>query len=146
MGDLAVERYKNYVKAATDNWKKKADAPGKKLLELDGKITALQAKKPISAADQAQLDKYEVEYTANRAKIEKANKELELELAVYPVKLEKTKQNAAEIDMLPKEIKAIIKAKGIPIGKNVVIAPDNVNFDFKAMKLKSLGFKITWRF
>lgn len=56
-----------------------------------------------------------------------------------------TPANEKELVRLPDFIKEIIKAKGISLGKGVSIAPD-VKFDFKAVKLKDFGLKITWRF
>lgn len=49
----------------------------------------------------------------------------------------------AELLKLPDWLKGIIKAKGIPLGKGVSIAPD-IDFDFKNFKLKSLGVQVRW--
>jgi hypothetical protein len=52
------------------------------------------------------------------------------------------KADENELKKLPAWLKEIIKKKGIPLGK-IVITPD-VEFDFKAKKLKKLGITIKW--
>ena len=47
-----------------------------------------------------------------------------------------------ELKKLPAWLKEIIKKKGVPLGK-FIITPD-VEFDFKAKKLKKLGITIKW--
>lgn len=52
------------------------------------------------------------------------------------------KADENELKKLPVWLREIIKKKGIPLGK-FVITPD-VEFDFKAKKLKKLGITIKW--
>ena len=53
------------------------------------------------------------------------------------------KADEKELMKVPGWLKDIIKAKGIPLGKGVSIAPA-IDFDFKKKKLKSFGIKVTF--
>ena len=144
MSDIATDKYKDAVKKAADRWKAKLEGPAKQLVKLDEEITQLEARKPAAAADQKKLGDARKAYAALRKQIETANDELRLDLML----LEPPKQTTAnenELVKLPDFIKEIIKARGVPLGKGVSIAPD-IKFDLKAMKLKDAGLKITWRF
>jgi predicted nucleic acid-binding Zn-ribbon protein len=144
MSDIATDKYKDAVKRAAERWKAKVEGPAKQLVKLDDEITKLEAKKPPGDDDKKQLAEAKKSYAALRKQIETANDELRLDLMLLePPKL--TPANEKELLKLPDFIKDIIKAKGVPLGKGVSIAPD-IKFDFKAMKLKEFGLKVTWRF
>ena len=144
MSDIATDKYKDAVKRAVDRWRSKVEGPAKQLVKLDDEITKLEAKKPAADDDKKKLDEAKKTYAALRKQIETANDELRVDLML----IEPPKQSSAnekELLKLPDFIKEIIKAKGVPLGKGVSITPD-IKFDFKAMKLKDAGLKITWRF
>jgi hypothetical protein len=71
--------------------------------------------------------------------MDKASLELRLNLIAIDLP---PKADENELKNLPTWLKEVIKKKGIPLGK-VVITPD-VEFDFKAKKLKKLGITIKW--
>ena len=144
MSDIATDKYKAAVKSAADRWKAKVQGPAKQLVKLDGEVTALEAKKPVGADDKKKLDESKKAYTALRKQIETANDELRLDLMLLEPP-QKNADNEKELVKLPDFIKEIIKARGVPLGKGVSIAPE-IKFDFKAMKLKEFGLGITWRF
>lgn len=144
MSDIATDKYKDAVKRAVDRWKSKLEGPAKQLVKLDTEITQLEAKKPASDDDKKKLGEAKKTYATLRKQIETANDELRLDLMLLePPK--QTSANEKELMTLPDFIKELIKAKGVPLGKGVSITPD-IKFDFKAMKLKDAGLKITWRF
>ena len=144
MGDIATDKYKDAVKRAADRWKGKVEGPAKQLVKLDEEITTLEGKKPPGDDDKKKLTEARKSYTVLRKQIETANEELRLDLMLLEPPA-KTDANEKELLKLPDFIKDIIKARGVPLGKGVSIAPI-IKFDFKAMKLKELGLNITWRF
>ena len=144
MSDIATDKYKDAVKRAVDRWRSKVEGPAKQLVKLDAEITELEAKKPAGDDDKKKLGEAKKTYATLRKQIETANDELRLDLMLLePPK--QTSANEKELMTLPDFIKDLIKAKGVPLGKGVSIAPE-IKFDFKAMKLKDAGLKITWRF
>jgi hypothetical protein len=137
MSDIATDKYKDAVKRAVERWRSKVEGPAKQLVKLDEEIARLQG-------DKQKLDEAKKAYVALRKQIETANDELRLDLMLLePPK--QTPANEKDLLKLPDFIKELIKAKGVPLGKGVSIAPD-IKFDFKALKLKEFGLKITWRF
>ena len=146
MGDIAVENYKKSVTRIVERWKGKIATPAKELVKLDEQLNDFKGKKPpLSDEDKKKLGELKEDYLKYKKQIEKANMELKLDLSLIEPP-EKTKANEKELIKLPGFIKDIIEAKGLPIGKNVSIAPSDVDFDLKQMKLKGLSFEITWRF
>lgn len=145
MADLSVENYQRSITRIVERWAAKIAKPAKELVELDEEIRKLQAKKPPTDDDKKKLESLKKDYLVQRRLIEKANMELRLDLSLVdpPVK---TKANEKDLIKVPDFIKRIIDAKGLPIGKGVSIAPGDVDFDLKAMKLKGLSFEITWKF
>ena len=144
MSDIATDKYKDAVRRVADRWKSKVEVPARQLVKLDDEITKLEAKKPASDDDKKKLGEATKAYTTLRKQIETANAELRLDLMLFePPK--QTSANEKELLKLPDFIKEIIKAKGVPLGKGVSITPD-IKFEFKAMKLKDVGLKVTWRF
>lgn len=144
MSDIATDRYKDAVRRVVENWRSKTERPAKQLVKLDEEIARLEAKKPPGDEDKKKLDEAKKAYAVLRKQIETANDELRLDLMLLEPPA-KSPANEKELLKLPDFIKEMIKAKGVPLGKGVSIAPD-VKFDFKALKLKDVGLKITWRF
>ena len=124
MSDIKTDLYKKAVEAAVDRWKAK-------LVKIGAKADKIRAANPKAGEkDFAALDK----------EIDNATLELKLDVVSLEVPKEAPK---SELDKLPDWLKAMIKAKGIPLGKGVSIAP-SVDFDFKNFKLKSLGVTVRW--
>ena len=144
MGDIATDKYKDAVKRAVERWRSKLEGPAKQLVKLDDEITGLESRKPASDEDKKKLAESKKTYAALRKQIETANAELRVDLMLLDPPA-KTAANEKELLKLPDFIKEIIKAKGMPLGKGVSIAPD-ITFDFKALKLKDVGLRVTWRF
>lgn len=144
MGDIATENYKKSLTRVVERWKAKVEGPAKKIVEIDQAIDKLEAKKPPSDDDKAKLEELKKAYVAQRKLIDKANLELRTDM-LFVEPPQKTPSNEKELIKLPDFIKEIIKAKGVPLGKNVSIKPD-IKFDLKAMKLKEASLTITWRF
>lgn len=144
MSDIATDKYKDGVKAAAARWRAKVEGPAKQLVKLDDEIGRLEAIKSPSDDDKKRLDAAHKAYAGLRKQIETANDELRLDLLLLEPP-PKTAANEKELIELPKFIKDVIRAKGVPLGKGVSIAPE-IKFDFKAMKLKEFGLGITWRF
>ena len=144
MSDIATDKFKDAVKRAVERWRSKLEGPAKQMVKLDGEISGLEARKPASDDDKNKLAEAMKAYAALRKQIETANDELRVDLMLLDPPA-KTAANEKELLKLPEFIKEIIKAKGVPLGKGVSIAPD-VKFDFKALKLKDVGLKVTWRF
>jgi len=144
MSDIATDKFKDAVKRAVERWRSKLEAPAKQLVKLDSEISGLEARKPASDDDKKKLAEAMKAYAALRKQIETANDELRVDLMLLDPPA-KTAANEKELLKLPEFIKEIIKSKGVPLGKGVSIAPD-VKFDFKALKLKDVGIKVTWRF
>ena len=144
MSDIATDKYKDAVRRAVERWRSKVEGPAKQLVKLDDEIPGLEARKPPSDDDRKKLGESKKAYAGLRKQVETANDELRVDLMLLDPP-EKTTANEKELLKLPDFIKEIIKAKGVPLGKGVSIAPD-VKFDFKALKLKDVGLKVTWRF
>ena len=144
MSDIATDKYKDAVKLAVGRWRSKVEGPAKQLVKLDAELTELEGKKPATDDDKKKLEAAKKTYGTLRKQIETANDELRIDLMLLePPK--QTPANEKELVKLPDFIKDLIKAKGVPLGKGVSITPD-IKFDFKAMKLKEAGLRITWRF
>lgn len=144
MSDIATDKYKDAVRRAVERWRSKVEGPAKQLVKLDSDISELEARKPAGDDDKKKLGEAKKGYAALRKQIETANDELRVDLMLVEPPA-RTAANEKELLKLPDFIKEIIKAKGVPLGKGVSIAPD-VKFDFKALKLKDFGLKVTWRF
>ncbi len=140
MSDIKVEQYKKGVERAVDRWKTKIEKIGEKADKLREALAKLKAIKDPTPDDKKKIEACEKGFDALDKEVDKATLELKLDVMLLDVPKEAPK---AELLKLPDWLKGIIKAKGIPLGKGVSIAPD-IDFDFKNFKLKSLGVKVRW--
>lgn len=140
MGDIAVENYQKSVTKILDIWAKEADRIGKELAGVNAELDKLEALQSPSADDKKRIEELKKKREACYKKMNDASAELRINLML--IQLPPT-ANEKELVKLPAWLKEIIKKKGIPLGKDVVITPD-VEFDFKAKKLKKLGITIKW--
>ncbi len=138
MGDIYVESYKKSAEKILDRWGKEMDKLGKDLAPIDEQLTKLQAVKSPDAATKKQIDDLRKQQDAIQKQIDKASANLRVNMMLIDVP---PQANEKEVMKLPGWLKDIIKQKGIPLGKDVSIAPD-VSFDFKNKKLKSIGITI----
>jgi hypothetical protein len=139
MGDIAVENYQKSVIKILDIWAKEADRIGKELATVNTELDKLEALQNPSPDDKKRIDELKKKREACYKRMNEAS--LELRLNLMDIDLP-PKADEKELIKLPSWLKEIIKKKGVPLGK-VVITPD-VEFDFKARKLKKLGITIKW--
>ena len=140
MSDIAVENYKKSVVKLFDIWGKEVERIGKELAAVDAALDKLEAIKTPGPDDRKKIQELTKKRAACRKRIDDATASLRLNLIVIALP---PKADEKELVKLPAWMKEIIKKKGIPLGKNVSIAPD-IGFDFKAKKLKSFGVTIRW--
>lgn len=140
MGDIAVENYKKSVARILEIWGKEAERIGKELASVNAEIDKLEALQNPGPDDKKKLEEFKKKRDLCHKKMESVADSLETNLNV--IKLPPN-TDEDELKNLPAWIKEIIKKKGIPLGKGIVITPD-VEFDFKAKKLKKLGITIKW--
>src|SRR5215831_2142374 len=139
MGDIAVENYKKSVTEYLNIWAKEADRIGKELAGVNAELDKLEALQNPSPDDKKRIDELKKKREACYKRMNEASLELRLNLMGIDLP---PKADEKELIKLPGWLKEIIKKKGVPLGK-VVITPD-VEFDFKARKLKKLGVTIKW--
>jgi hypothetical protein len=139
MGDIAVENYQKSVSKILDIWAKEADRIGKELTAVNTELDKLEALQNPGPDDKKRIEELKKKREACHKRMNEASMELRVNLMLIELP---TKADEKELLKLPAWLKEIIKKKGIPLGK-VVITPD-VEFDFKAKKLKKLGITIKW--
>ena len=139
MGDIAVENYQKSVTKILDIWAKEADRIGKELAAVNAELDKLEALQNPSPDDKKRIEELKKKREACYKRMNEASMELRVNL--MGIQVPPTAEED-ELKKLPGWLKEIIKKKGIPLGK-VVITPD-VEFDFKAKKLKKLGITIKW--
>jgi len=139
MGDIAVENYQKSVTKILDIWAKEAERIGKELATVNTELDKLEALQNPGPDDKKRIEELKKKREACYKRMNEASTDLRVNLMVIELP---PKADEKELVKLPAWLKEIIKKKGIPLGK-VVITPD-VEFDFKAKKLKKLGITIKW--
>ena len=139
MGDIAVENYKKSVTEYLNIWAKEADRIGKELAGVNAELDKLEALQNPRPDDKKRIDELKKKREACYKNMDKASLELRLNLISIDLP---PKADDKELKNLPTWLKELIKKKGVQLGK-AVITPD-VEFDFKAKKLKKLGITIKW--
>jgi hypothetical protein len=139
MGDIAVENYKKSVTEYLNIWAKEADRIGKELAGVNAELDKLEALQNPGPDDKKRIDELKKKREACYKRMNEASLELRLNLIAIDLP---PKADDKELKNLPTWLKELIKKKGVQLGK-VVITPD-VEFDFKAKKLKKLGITIKW--
>jgi hypothetical protein len=139
MGDIAVENYRKNVTRYLDIWSKEAVRIGNELKAVNTELDKLEALQNPGPDDKKRIEELEKKRENCYKQMDAASMELRVNL--MSVQLPPT-GDEDELKRLPGWLKEIIKKKGVPLG-NVVITPD-VEFDFKAKKLKKLGITIKW--
>jgi hypothetical protein len=141
MGDaIAVENYKKRVVRYFDDWSSEAASVAKALAPITAEIAKLEADKTPGPDDKKRLAELKAKCSALHKRMDAASESLRVNLMLNESLPEADEK---ELVKLPGWLKEIIKAKGIPLGKGVSIAP-KVDFDFKSKKLKSFGITIKW--
>jgi seryl-tRNA synthetase len=139
MGDIAVENYQKNVTKYLEIWSKEAARIGNELKALNAELDKLDTLQNPGPDDKKRIEELEKKRENCYKKMDEAS--LELRVNLMSVQVPPT-ADQDELKKLPGWLKEIIKKKGVPLGK-VVITPD-VEFDFKAKKLKKLGITIKW--
>jgi|KBSMisStaDraftv2_1062788.scaffolds.fasta_scaffold593553_2 hypothetical protein len=139
MGDIAVENYQKNVTKYLDIWSKEAIRIGNDLKAVNTELDKLEALQSPGPDDKKKIEELKKKREACYKRMDEASMELRVNL--MSIQLPPT-ADEDELKRLPGWLKEIIKKKGVPLGK-VVITPD-VEFDFKAKKLKKLGITIKW--
>lgn len=139
MGDIAVENYRKSVTKILDVWGKEAERIGKELAAVNAELDKLQALQNPSADDKKRIEELKKKRDACQKRMDDASASLRINLIAIEIP---PNADEDELKKLPAWLKEIIKKKGIPLGK-IVITPD-VEFDFKAKKIKKLGITIKW--
>jgi len=140
MSDLDVEAYKKGVVKAVDRYETKLEKIGKELAPIDADLAKLEAIDQPGPDDKKKIADLRKQRDALRDKADTAGVELRLDLMLIEPP---AKADPKELVKLPDWMEKLIKAKGIPLGKGVSIRPD-IDFDFKAKKLKRVGIVITF--
>ena len=139
MGDIAVENYQKNVTKYLDIWSKEADRIGNELKAVNAELDKLAALQNPGPDDKKRIEELKKKREACYKRMNEASMELRVNLMSVQVP---PTADEDELKRLPGWLKEIIKKKGVPLGK-VIITPD-VEFDFKAKKLKKLGITIKW--
>jgi hypothetical protein len=139
MGDIAVENYQKNVIKYLDIWSKESVRIGNELKAVNTELDKLEALQNPGPDDKKRIEELEKKRENCYKKMDVASMELRVNLMSVQVP---PAADEDELKRLPGWLKEIIKKKGVPLGK-VVITP-NVEFDFKAKKLKKLGITIKW--
>jgi hypothetical protein len=137
---IALDNYKKRIIRYVDDWSAEAVQVAKELAPLMAEIEKLEANKSPQPADKHRLAELKVKCSALHKRMAGATENLRLNLIVN---LDVPAADEKELVKIPGWLKGIIKAKGIPLGKGVSIAP-SVDIDLKAKKLKSFGITIKW--
>jgi seryl-tRNA synthetase len=139
MGDIAVENYQKNVSKYLDIWAKEAARIGNELKAVNAELDKLEALQNPGPDDKKRIEELKKKRENCYKQMDAASMELRVNLMSIQVP---PTADEDELKRLPGWLKEIIKKKGVPLGK-VVITPD-VEFDFKAKKLKKLGITIKW--
>jgi DNA repair ATPase RecN len=139
MGDIAVENYQKNVSKYLDIWAKEAARIGNELKAVNAELDKLEALQNPGPDDKKRIEELKKKRENCYKQMDAASMELRVNLMSIQVP---PTADEDELKRLPGRLKEIIKKKGVPLGK-VVITPD-VEFDFKAKKLKKLGITIKW--
>jgi hypothetical protein len=143
MGDIAVENYIKSVKAAMARWSVKMDKIQDDLATKNAELKKLEANKTPSTTEQKKIDQLKIERKKLGDKVDTVWLELRTDLMLLlPPAL--TKDNERELLKLPPIVAELVKKKGLEIGKSGVVLTPDIDFDFKAGKLKKLGLTLKY--
>jgi hypothetical protein len=138
--DYRVESYKNSVVRIVEIWSAKLADLGRQLAPINDELSKLQQVQSPGPDETRRIAELEQKREDIRKQVDQAGLELNLNLILIEPLVGAPKR---ELVVLPDWMKQIIKDKGIPLGNGASIAPD-VDFDFKAMKLKSVSIIVHW--
>ena len=137
--DLRIENYKRTIEGLVGHWAADEIELGAQLAPIREELTRLeQTQSPSDAERIAELRRQRDEI---QTKMEGRSDDLARDLTLVEVDKEAPKSEMASLPDWAKDIEAIIKAKGLPIGRGIVIVP-NVDFDLNKGKLNEVSVRI----
>jgi hypothetical protein len=150
MADQTIEQYRKQVGAAIDRWWKKVEQANKGIQWINDQIASTEEKLECATElgekkYKAEIENLKEERTKLVASIRDAGDSLRLDLMMIRLP-ERTKSNEKEFLKLPGFIGDLVEKKGVPLGKTGLVLTPDVDFDFKAGKLKKFGIelKLEW--
>jgi hypothetical protein len=140
--DYRIESYKRAIEALVEGWAADEIELGAQLAPIREELATKEQTQSPSDAEKERIAELRRQRDEIQAKMEARSDDLERDLTLVEVDKEAPK---SEMVSLPGWAKDIIKAKGLPIGRGIVIVP-NVDFDPNAGKLKevSVGIRFDW--
>jgi hypothetical protein len=138
--DIRIENYKKSVAKILDIWGAEIAKISKDLTPIQTELDKLEGSSSPGPDEKKRIDELKKKRDALRKKLDEAENDLRVNLMVIQPAPDAPEK---ELIKVPDWMKEIIKRKGLPLGKNVSIAPD-IKFDFKSKKLKSIGVTIKW--
>jgi hypothetical protein len=140
--DYRIESTKRSIEALVERWAAAEIELGAQLAPIREELATKEQTQSPSDEEKARIAELRRQRDEIAAKMEAESDNLRLELTLVEVQ-----EGAPEREMvsLPGWAKDIIKTKGLPIGRGIVIVPD-ADFDLKARKLKavSVGIRFDW--
>ena len=140
--DYRIESYKRSVETLVERWAAAEIELGAQLAPIREELATKEQIQSPSDAEKARIDELRHQRDGIRAQMEDESDTLKRDLTLVEVQKEAPER---EMMSLPDWAKDIIKAKGLPIGRGIIIVPDG-DFDLQARKLKavSVGIRLTW--
>ena len=137
--DFRIENYKRTIEGLVGHWAADEIELGAQLAPIREELTRLeQTQSPSDAERIAELRRQRDKI---QTKMEGRSDDLARDLTLVEVDKEAPKSEMASLPDWAKDIEAIIKAKGLPIGRGIVIVP-NVDFDLNKGKLNEVSVRI----
>jgi hypothetical protein len=143
--DYRIESYKRAIEALVEGWAADEIELGAQLAPIREELATKEQIQSPSDAEKARIDELRRQRDEIEAKMKTRSDDLERDLTLVEVQEGAPKSEMASLPDWAKDIKNMIKAKGLPIGRGIVIVP-NVDFDLNKGKLKevSVGIRFNW--
>jgi hypothetical protein len=119
--DYRIESYKRSIEALVERWAAAEIELGAQLAPIREELATLEQAQSPSDAEKERIAELRRQRDEIQAKMEAESDNLNLELTLVEVEKEAPK---SEMESLPDWAKDIIKAKGLPIGRGIVIVPN----------------------
>jgi hypothetical protein len=143
--DLRIENYKRTIEALVERWAADEIELGAQLAPIREELATKEQTQSPSDAEKERIAELRRQRDEIQAKMEGTSDDLERDLTLVEVDKEAPKSEMESLPDWAKGVEHIIKAKGLPIGRGIVIVP-NVDFDLNKGKLKevSVGIRFPW--
>jgi hypothetical protein len=143
--DLRIESYKRALEGLVKGWAAEEIEFGTQLAPIREELATLEQIQSPSDDEKERIAELRRQQDEIEAEMKTRSEDLERNLTLVEVPEGTPKSEMASLPGWAKDIEAMIKAKGLPIGRGIVIVP-NVDFDPNKGKLKevSVGIKFDW--